>query len=286
MKIGYVGVGIMGHGMAGNLLKAGHELTVVAHRNRAPVEDLVARGAAEAPSLADLARTNDTLVLCVTGTPAARAVVEELLPHLGPGSLVIDTTTNAMEAPAELAARLATVGARYVEAPVAGGVKQAAEGVLGAIVGCAEADFPRAAAVLSGFCRQVERFGPVGMGARTKLVSNFLALGTATLVVEAFKLARAEGVDWRKLYEIAQLGSGNSSGLKRIVGSALEGDYGGYVFTVDNTVKDMSYIGRMVADSGADDGGLAAAFLAIFEAAAGAGHGQRLLSELLDPDLS
>ncbi|HMB75562.1 MAG TPA: NAD(P)-dependent oxidoreductase [Kiloniellaceae bacterium] len=285
MKIGFVGVGIMGHGMACNLLKAGHELTVVAHRKRAPVEDLVARGAAEAPSLAALAAANDTLVLCVTGAPAARAVVEDLLPHLGPDSLIVDTTTNDMDTPAELAARLTSVGAHYVEAPVAGGVKQAADGVLGAIVGCEEADFPRAEAVLTAFCRQVERFGPVGMGARTKLVSNFLALGTATLVIEAFKLARAQGVDWRKLYEIAQLGSGNSAGLKRIIGNALEGDYGGYVFTVDNTVKDMSYIARMVAESDAGDG-LAASFLAIFEAAAAEGHGQRLISELLDPALA
>lgn len=285
MKIGFVGVGIMGHGMACNLLKAGHDLTVVAHRNRAPVEDLLARGAAEAPDLASLAAANDTLIFCVTGTPAAKAVVEELLAHLRPGSLIVDTTTNAMEAPAELAARLATAGARYVEAPVAGGVKQAAEGVLGAIVGCDEADFPRAQAVLSAFCRQVERFGPVGMGARSKLVSNFLALGTATLVIETFKLARAQGVDWQKLYEIAQLGSGNSSGLQRIVGSALDGDFGGYVFTVENTVKDLSYIGRLAAEAGGG-GGLAAAFLEIYEAASADGHGQRLISELLDPKLT
>lgn len=285
MKIGFVGVGIMGHGMACNLLKAGHDLTVVAHRNRAPVEDLVVRGASEAADLAALAAANDILVLCVTGTPAAKAVVEALLPHLRADCLIIDTTTNAIEAPAELAARLATVGARYVEAPVAGGVKQAAEGVLGAIVGCAEADFAAAEAVLTAFCRQVERFGPVGLGARTKLVSNFLALGTATLVIEAFKLARAQGVDWQQLYEIAQLGSGNSSGLKRIIGSALEGDFCGYVFTVENTVKDMSYINKMVAETGAEEG-LAASLLAIFEAANDAGHGQRLISELLDPGVS
>ena len=199
MKIAFVGAGHMGQGMARNLLAAGHALAVIAHRNRAPIEALVAEGAREARSYEDLAAGAETVFLCVTGTPAAHAVVERLAPHLRAGSLVIDTTTHAPDGPEALAAALAAAGVRYVEAPVTGGVVQAEAGELGAIVGCADADFAPAEALLSAFCMRVERFGPVGAATRAKLVSNFLALGTATLAVEAFKQARALGVDWRKL---------------------------------------------------------------------------------------
>lgn len=79
MKVGLIGVGIMGHGVALNLLAARHELTVVAHRNRAPIDDLVSRGAREADSVAELASTADAVVLCVTDSPAARSVIAGLL---------------------------------------------------------------------------------------------------------------------------------------------------------------------------------------------------------------
>lgn len=284
MRIGFVGAGIMGHGMALNLLRAGHEVTVIAHRNRPPIDDLVSQGAREAASIEQLATDSEIIVLCLTGTHVARSVIGELAPHLMPGVMVIDTTTNDPHGPEELAARLTEVGAHYIEAPVTGGVNQAKDGVLGAIVGCDESDLDRAKDILSGFCKQVERFGPVGMGARAKLVSNFLALGTATLVVETFKQARSLGVDWKKLYELAQLGSGNSSGLRRILGNALEGDYRGYVFSIENTVKDFSYICKLTADNG-DVPDLALVMKSIYERALADGHGGRMLSELLDPAL-
>ena len=205
-------------------------------------------------------------------------------PYFNSGVMVIDTTTNEQDGPEELAACLKEVGGHYVEAPVTGGVNQAKDGVLGAIVGCDEADLKRAKDVLSGFCTKIERFGPVGMGARAKLVSNFLALGTATLVVETFKQARSLGVDWKKLYELAQLGSGNSSGLQRIVGNALKGDYRGYVFSIENTVKDFSYICKLAENNG-DVPNLAPVMRSIYERALAHGHGDRMLSELLDPAL-
>ena len=284
MRIGFVGAGIMGHGMALNLLRAGHEVTVIAHKNRVPIDDLVSHGAREAATIEQLPTSSDIVVLCLTGTQVARSVIRDLVPHLMPGVMVIDTTTNEPEGPEELAAGLKDVGCRYVEAPITGGVKQAKDGVLGAIVGCDESDFVQAEEILGGFCKQVERFGPVGMGVRAKLVSNFLALGTATLVIETFKQARSLGVDWKKLYELAQLGSGNSSGLQRIVGAALNEDYRGYVFSIENTVKDFSYICKLADDNG-DGSKLAPVMKAIYECAVSEGYGDHMLSELLDPAL-
>ncbi len=284
MKIGLIGAGLMGHGMATNILAAGHELHVVAHRNRQPIEDLVSRGAVEAASPAALGALVDIVVLCVTGTPAAQKVIDALTPVIQPGMLVIDTTTNTSGGPEAFSSTLARLDVTYVEAPVTGGAQQAREGVLGAIVGC-DKDLPRDARdVLSCFCRQIEQFGPAGAGARAKLVSNFLALGTAALVIETFRKARALGVDWQKLYELAQHGSGKSVGLDRIAGGAVAGDFKGYKFSVDNSVKDLSYFADL-AEKNSCNSDLIPALLDVFSSAASNGHGSRMISELLDPEL-
>ena len=284
MKIGLIGAGLMGHGMAVNMLAAGHQLHVVAHRNREPIEDLVSRGAVEAPSPAALGALVDIFVLCVTGTPAAQKVIDALTPVLQPGMLVIDTTTNTSGGPEAFSLTLAGLEVTYVEAPVTGGAQQAREGVLGAIVGC-DTVLPEAAReVLSCFCRQIEQFGPAGAGARAKLVSNFLALGTAALVIETFRKAKALDVDWQKLYELAQHGSGKSVGFDRIAGGAVAGDFKGYKFSIDNSVKDLSYFAEL-AEANSCNSDLLSALLGVFSSAASDGHGSRMISELLDPKL-
>lgn len=181
--------------MALNLLAADHELTVVAHRNRAKIDNLVRHGAIEAESLEALARENPTVLFSLPGTATVRAVIGELTAHLGNGAMVIDTTTIAPAGAVEFAAKLSSHGVHYIEAPVTGGMAQARGGVLGAIVGCDGELFAKAREVLGCFCRQIEHFGPVETGARAKLISNYLALGTATLVIDAFKRARELGVD-------------------------------------------------------------------------------------------
>ncbi|MGB5214963.1 MAG: NAD(P)-dependent oxidoreductase, partial [Anderseniella sp.] len=267
MKIGLIGAGLMGHGMATNILAAGHELHVVAHRNRQPIEDLVSRGAVEAASPAALGALVDIVVLCVTGTPAAQKVIDALTPVLQPGMLVIDTTTNTSGGPEAFSSTLARLDVTYVEAPVTGGAQQAREGVLGAIVGC-DKDLPRDARdVLSCFCRQIEQFGPAGASARAKLVSNFLALGTAALVIETFRKARALGVDWQKLYELAQHGSGKSVGLDRIAGGAVAGDFKRYKFSIDNSIKDLSYFAELEEQNSCSSD-LLPALLDVFSSAA------------------
>jgi 3-hydroxyisobutyrate dehydrogenase-like beta-hydroxyacid dehydrogenase len=284
MDIGFVGAGLMGRGMVENLLRHGHNVSVIAHRNRAPIDALVERGATEAASLAELATGKQTLFLCVTDTRAAAEVLDAVAAHLSAGTMVIDITTNAPDGPAALAERVYAAGGLYVEAPVTGGPVQAADGVLGAIVGCDDGDFEAAKALLSCFCARVEHFGDVGMAVRAKLVSNFLALGTAALVIEAFKQARKLGVDWRSFYELAQLGSGNSGALQRILDGALEDDYGGYMFSVANTRKDLTYFHELAASAGAMPP-LATTLKEMFENAVDQGYGDRMLSELLRPEL-
>jgi len=285
MKIGLIGAGLMGHGMGANILAGGHELHVVAHRNRAPVENLVSKGAIEALSPQTLAMAADIIVMCVTGTHVAQILIEELKPALKRGTVIIDTTTNKAGGPEAFETMLKAIGVTYIEAPLTGGAAQAEQGVLGAIVGC-DGDIPdQVHDVLSCFCSRVERFGPVGAAARAKLVSNFLALGTAALAIETFKKAQALDVDWKQLYDLALLGSGKSVGLERIIGNALAGDFEGYKFTVSNSLKDLTYFDEL-AKKNSCDSSLLSALIEVFSNAASAGHETRMISELLDPDLS
>ncbi|MEM7426482.1 MAG: NAD(P)-dependent oxidoreductase [Pseudomonadota bacterium] len=283
-KIGFVGAGTMGHGMCSCLLKAGYDLTVVANRNRAPIDDLVSRGAVEASSLDELAGSSDALVLCVSNSNVVEQVVDETLPALKAGSLVIDTGTSEPASTRALAARLASAGIEFAEAPVTGGKVQAAAGELGALVGAEAAVFERARPLLEAFCRQIQHFGAPGAGNTAKLINNYMVMGIIALVTEAFTKADEADVDWSKLYDVVTCGSADSGVLRRIVGNARDGDFGGYVFDVQGALKDMSYF-RGVAEELGGMTPLATAVHRVFEQAVADGHGERLVSELLSPDV-
>ena len=266
-NIGFIGTGIIGQGMAQNLLKAGHRVVVIANRNRSPIEKLVKFGAREATSLAEIGHDCSKVILCLPNSSTVISVCDTLFLSLSPGSMVVDCTTNQPVSVKMLAAKAEAANLRYVEAPLTGGQSQAENAKLGAILGCDVEDFEIARSLLAPCCTKIERFGNLGMGATTKLISNFLALGTATLVVEAMKLAREFGVDWEKFYELSSQGSGHSMSLDRIAPKAISGKHDGYAFTVENTVKDFEYITTMVREQ-PDAHAIAQIFLNIYQNAA------------------
>lgn len=283
-RIGFVGVGVMGHGMAVCLLKAGYPLTAIAHRNRAPLEDLLAQGAAEATSYADLAGASDCIVLCVSNSSVVEKVVAELKPHLRAGQILIDTGTSSPVSTRALAEDLAAAGVAFVEAPVTGGVKQAAAGELGALVGTDAATYEAVKPLLGVFCQAVHHFGPPGSGNTAKLLNNFMVMGIAALVTEAFTKAHQAEIDWQKLYDVVICGSADSGVLRRIIGNAVEGNFKGYVFDLKGSLKDVTYFCELAETMGGVTP-LGAAVREVYEKAVAAGHGDRLLSELLAPDI-
>ena len=144
--IGFVGVGLMGQGMAKNIVEKGFPLTVMAHRNRAPIDDLVRRGASEAKSLREIAEKSSIVFLCVTGSREVEAVIrgkDGLKAGLKPGSIVIDCSTADPTSTVALAEELAAAGIGYADAPLGGTPVQAAEGKLSAMVGATDEVFAR-----------------------------------------------------------------------------------------------------------------------------------------------
>ena len=283
MKIALVGAGLMGRGIAACLMRAGHDLTVIAHRDRSGVDALVGEGATEAKDLATLAAGAEVIVICVSNSEVVEKVIAGIEESLRPGSIVLDMGTSEAAANRALAQRLARRGVAFAEAPVAGGPEQAARAELGAMVGADDETFSRLKPLLDACCARVAHMGEVGAGATAKLINNYMVMGMIGLIAECYNAARTAGLDWQKLYEVMQQGSNNSGALRKMVGPALKGDFDGYPFSIANAAKDMRYYMKLADELGTRSP-LAEASNAIFADAVAKGLGALRVSRLIDPE--
>jgi len=244
-RIGFIGLGLMGHGMAKNIVTKGFPLRVLPHRNRKPLEDILAAGAKEAKTAADLARESDIVFLCVTGTPQVEAIVygdDGLLSAAHEGLIVVDTSTAEPASTAAIRADFLAKHAEFVDAPLARTPKEAEEGRLNTMVGADDAVFARLKPVLGAYCENVIHAGPPGHGHTLKLINNFLAMSIATAAAEAAATAAKAGVSIAKLHEIISAGAVNSGIFQLMIGRMLEsGDLSGLKFTLVNAMKDLRY---------------------------------------------
>jgi 3-hydroxyisobutyrate dehydrogenase-like beta-hydroxyacid dehydrogenase len=244
-RVGFIGLGLMGHGMAKNLVGKGFPLTVRVHRNRKPAEDILAAGAKEVKTSAELARASDIVILCVTGSPQIEQIVygeNGILSAARDGLIVVDTSTAEPASTAKIRGDLATKGTRYVDAPLARTPKEAEEGRLNTMVGADDATFAQLKPVLSAYCENVIHAGPPGHGHMLKLINNFIAQSIATATAEACAACAKSGVSITKLHELISAGAVNSGIFQMLVGKMLEsGDLSGLKFTLVNAMKDMRY---------------------------------------------
>ena len=246
--IGFVGVGLMGHGMAGNLLAAGYPVTVIAHSNRAPVDDLVGRGATEAATLEELAKASTIVHICAPGSPEVEAIVGALAPALAPGSVVVDCSTADPTSTAALAEKLASGGCHMADAPLGGTPVQAEAGELSTMVGADPEVYERLKPVISAWAKTMVHLGPVGTGHKMKLLNNFLAMGYAALYSEALALAAKAGISTGEFDSVIRGSRMDCGFYQTFMGYALEGNRESHRFTLKNGLKDMRYLEAM-ADS-------------------------------------
>jgi 3-hydroxyisobutyrate dehydrogenase-like beta-hydroxyacid dehydrogenase len=244
-RIGFVGVGLMGHGIAKNLVTKGYPLTVRAHRNRAPVEDLLAKGAKEAKTNADLARGADIVFFCVTGAPQVEEIVfgaDGIASGARKGTIVVDLSTSEPAMTTKMREALAGQGVRFIDAPLARTPVEAEQGRLNIMVGADDATFAELKPVLSAFCENIFHAGPAGHGLILKLINNFVAQAICTATAEACAAAAKSGLSIKKLHEVISAGAVNSGLFQMIVGKMLEsGDLTGLKFTLVNAAKDLRY---------------------------------------------
>ena len=282
-KVGFIGTGYMGYGMAKNLIN-NFDVYIIAHSNRDPIDRLVNIGAKEVSSYENLLNENlDCLMMCVTNTPIAISIAEKIFPLIKNELLIIDLTTHDKTGTTNMKNIFHSNKIKYTVNPVMGGPVQSEEGILGGIWGGDNLNFEESNKYLSSFCKNVYNFGSVEKAAKAKLLSNFLSLLTTTTVIEFFRSANKLDIDIKLLCDVAKLGSGNSGALDRISSKALQGDFKGYVFSVNNTLKDLTYISDLLKDSknGEELSKLAKSF---YESAKEKGFGDILVSELIEKD--
>ena len=243
--VGFVGIGLMGQGMAKNIVEKGYPLTVFAHRNRAPVDDLVARGAVEVASLEDMARTCSVIFLCLTASPQVAAVVAALKPALARGAVIVDCSTSDPTVTLQLAAELAEVGVDFVDAPLSRTPKEAWAGTLDCMVGASDAVFARVQPIIATWAAKIVHIGGVGDGHKMKLLNNFLSLGYGALYAEALALSRKVGIPVAEFDKVIRGGRMDCGFYQTFMGYALEGNREAHRFTLTNAFKDMRYVEAM-----------------------------------------
>lgn len=242
--VGIIGIGMMGHGIAKNLLAKGFVLRFVVHRNRTNLRDLLDAGAVEVPDRAALVQGADAVILCVTGSPQVEEIVygeAGLLAAARSGLIVIDTSTAEPASSARIRNDLALRGVTFIDAPLARTPKEAEEGRLNTMVGAEPHDFERVRPILAAFCENIFHVGPPGHGHVLKLINNMLAMTTAAAIAEAVATAAKSGLSLQKLFDVVSAGGVNSGIFQMMVGRALQGDLTGLKFAIGNAQKDLRY---------------------------------------------
>jgi len=264
-KIAIIGAGMMGHGIALNILKAGYRLRFFEHEGNQPVDDLLALGAQTESEMAALGQWADYIILCVTGTPEVQAVLYRhgLLPALGPGKVLIDCSTAIPSTTLEIAQDVQATGAGFIDAPMTRTPKEAHEGRLNLIVGATPALFEQVKPLLQSFSENITHAGPVGAGHQMKLVHNFVSLGFAAVLSEATACAKLAGIEPQVLLEILGKGGGDGVVFNRLKPYIETGDRSGFMFSLSNCAKDLTYYDTMALQLGAPHE-LAGAVAAVF----------------------
>jgi len=244
-RVGFIGLGIMGRGMARNLLKAGFSVRVW-NRTQARMDELAAEGAATATDPANLASQVDILITCVSDTPDVEAVLAGdnppgALHGLRAGSLVIDMSTISPHATRALAAQLQAKGVEMLDAPVSGGSEGAARGTLTIMVGGAAEQVTRARPVFEAMGKTITRVGGHGDGQTVKLVNQILVVGHALAMSEALLFAQAGGLDLRLALDAVKAGAAGSWMLSNRGPQIIDRDWRPG-FTIDLQQKDVRLV--------------------------------------------
>jgi 3-hydroxyisobutyrate dehydrogenase-like beta-hydroxyacid dehydrogenase len=227
LRVGFIGVGLMGHGAAGNILAKGYPLTILGHVRREPVEDLVRRGATEATTPAEVAVRSDIVFTCLPSSLEVEAAVfgaDGLLDAMRAGTIHVDATTADPASTRRIGAAYAEKGVGFVDAPMGRTPREAEAGRSSSFVAGDPDAVARAKPVIAAYADTIIEAGPLGSGHTMKLVNNFISIGTSAVIAEAFATARALGIDLRILSEVISSGGANSAMFQMMKPCILDGD--------------------------------------------------------------
>lgn len=282
LRIGYIGVGLMGHGAAKNILLKGHPLTILGNRQRANVDDLVAKGATEAKTPAEIALRSDVVFTCVPSSVEVEALVlgpNELMAGAKAGLIHVNSTTADPKSTQRLGQEWAAKGCFMVDAPVGRSPKEAEEGKLNTFIGGDPAVVAKVKPVIACYADTIIDAGPLGSGHTLKLINNFISIGTCAVISEAVATAAKLGLDLDKVYEVVSSGGANSAMFQMIMPWPLRGDDSRLKGPLRIASKDMRFYCKM-AEAAPATAFIAQAVSQTYQMANLLGHGERYMPTL------
>jgi 3-hydroxyisobutyrate dehydrogenase-like beta-hydroxyacid dehydrogenase len=282
LRVGYIGVGLMGHGAAANILRAGYPLIILGHRNRVPVEDLVAGGAREGANPREVAADADVVFTCLPSSVEVEATVfgpHGLLAGSHPGMIHVDSTTADPVATRRIGAEYEARGCAMVDGPVGRTPLEAEAGKLSTFLGGDPAAIARVRPIVERYADTIIEAGPLGSGHTLKLVNNFISIGTSALVAEAVATASKLGVDLDKLYDVVSAGGANSAMFQMMMPWVLRGDDSRLRGPLRIAAKDLRFYCRM-AESVQAPSFMAQSASQLYQLANARGNGERYMPTL------
>ena len=241
--VAFIGLGRMGHGMAGRYLDAGFSVAIW-NRSKAKAEDLIARGARWAASPADAADGADAVVTMVADDGASRAVwlgQDGAATNMKPDALAIECSTVSYQHALDLARELRGRGFVYVDSPVTGLPDAAAAGKLTLLVGAESADLDKARPYLVPLSTTIRHFGAVGSGTVYKLINNLMGAIQIAGIAEGLAIAEQAGLDMKLVLEAVETGVAASPQVIRHSRRMAERNFAGATFTAALRQKDAAY---------------------------------------------
>lgn len=280
--VGMIGIGLMGQGIARNVLKRGFPLAILDHPGNQPTGDLVAGGARVYQTPAALAAEVDVIILCVTGAPQVEAVLTGpggVLETLKPGTIVIDCSTSLPRTSERMAAAVAAAGGVFIDAAMTRLPQHAQAGTLNLLIGGDPAVLERVRPLLESFSESMTHVGPVGAGHLMKLLHNYVSMGFLALLSEVSAHAHHAGIDTATLVDVLAKGGGGGVALDRISPFLLTGDSSNVSFALSNACKDLTYYTQTATESGVHRE-IAEAVTRTLQSAVDDGHGGKYIPEL------
>ena len=283
-RTGLIGVGLMGHGIAKNIISNGWQLDFLDHAGNQPVDDLLDAGATTHSTLGSLATACDTVILCVTGSPQVEAILlgeDSLLSVIKPGSTLIDCSTAIPESTRQLATAADKAGVHFIDAPMTRTPKEAAVGRLNLLVGGDADIFNQQLPLLQTFAENITHVGPVSSGHAMKLIHNYVSLGYSAVLAEAAAAANKAGIDAEELKHVLSTGGGKGVVLDRMSPYLTDKDTSGLEFSLSNSLKDIGYYTAMCSHIGATSN-IAETVKDTYKGAVDDGKGHQYLPTLID----
>lgn len=281
MNIGMIGVGLMGHGIARNIIKnADYKLTFLRHPGNQSTIDLEAAGATGTDDIAHLVSRADIIILCVTGAVEVDAILFNpggVSAHIRAGQTVLDCSTGLPEKTKNFASRLARHSVHFADAAMTRTPKEAREGRLNLIVGADKEIFEYLKPLMACFAEIITHAGDIGSGQALKLIHNYVSLGFAAILAEAAAQAERSGIEAKTLIDILDAGGGKSIVLERFRPYLTNRDSSALEFTLSNAAKDIGYFIQAHSDSP-----LSSALLETYCRAVDVGGPHRAVPELVD----